>query len=209
MVLHRFIHTVEVVVGEDVIDRYLIRLVVALVIGAIDIHVQVARRVAGNGERLGAVVGASLRVGTYRRVGSHGEQRPLEQLARELNPRVHTVINTNPIRGRAAPCLHFEQREGYRAGKRTSDGGCRGEIAASRAHTEVVNLGTDGEEVRPRRRVTGVEGLAVVHSCSAGNVEVVQLVADMQFLVLVLGYHVGPGLDNLVLLLHLVAVVQL
>ena len=81
---HLIVVRAEVVVGEDVVDIH--RLLIA---GGkpctIDIHVQVAQRVEGNGEVLRTVVRPGLRVGTNCGVGSHGEQCPLEQLTAECN----------------------------------------------------------------------------------------------------------------------------
>ena len=55
-----------------------------------------------------------------------------------------------------------------------------------------------------RVSVAGIEGLAVVHACCTAYVVVGQQVARLQFLALVLRYHLQPGLNHLVLLGHLI-----
>ena len=56
----------------------------------------------------------------------------------------------------------------------------------------------------PRVGVAGIEGLAVVHALCTAYVVVGQQVARLQFLALVLRYHLQPGLNHLVLLGHLI-----
>ena len=58
--------------------------------------------------------------------------------------------------------------------------------------------------LRKRVRIAGIEGLAVVHACCTAYVVVGQQVARLQFLALVLRYHLQPGLNHLVLLGHLI-----
>ena len=149
LILHLVIHLIEVVVREDVVDGHSL-LIVGVVLGAIDIHVQMAIRVAGNGEGLRAVVALRLSVATNRRVRDHGDECPLSRLTREVNLRLHTIfrVTARVYSLRRIPRLHFCQREDNARNQRTGQSDCRVGIADAFTLAEVVNLGGDGEVLR-------------------------------------------------------------
>ena len=120
--LQRLLHVILHVLGQRVIvevreyisnSRELVVLVDRY-FRAIDIHVQMAARVGGDGEALRAVVCFRLRVCTHRIEQCHGNKRPLEQVAGEIHFRLGAPvhIDVRAVSGRSCPGFHLLQRKG-------------------------------------------------------------------------------------------------
>ena len=92
IVLHVVVQGVEVVVREDVLGTHELLFLVYLRLHAVNVDVQVACRVGGNGETLRAVVCPRFSIGAHRGAYNHGQNLPLEKMTRERDTLVRSVI---------------------------------------------------------------------------------------------------------------------